>query len=123
MLPPVDIQGSLDNISATATAGGFSSEYDFQVKILQTLFAAHDGHFLFVPDVFKVFTFSNSLAEGIVSVSSNGSSLPKLYHYCELNLLPNVPTVGRFLAKDMSLSDTRPSSYFTIRQNRARCNH
>ncbi|KAI1781219.1 hypothetical protein F4818DRAFT_398389 [Hypoxylon cercidicola] len=84
MLPPVDIQGNLDNISATASAGGFPSEYDFQVNILQTISAAHDGHFLFLPDIFKVFGFSNSLAEGIVSVSTNGTSLPKLYHYSTL---------------------------------------
>ncbi|KAI6083894.1 hypothetical protein F4821DRAFT_243894 [Hypoxylon rubiginosum] len=81
MLPPIDIQGNLDNISATASAGEFSGEYDFQASILRTFLAAHDGHFLFIPDVFKVFTFSNPLLEDVVSVSSNGTSLPKLYHY------------------------------------------
>ncbi|KAI0181273.1 hypothetical protein GGR52DRAFT_523579 [Hypoxylon sp. FL1284] len=80
MLPPVDIEGDLDKISTTAAAGGFASEYDFQANIFQTISKAHDGHFAYVPDVFKAFTFSNSLGADIVSVSSNGTSLPKLYH-------------------------------------------
>lgn len=118
MLPPVDIQGSLDNISATATAGGFSSEYDFQVKILQTLFAAHDGHFLFVPDVFKVFTFSNSLAEGIVSVSSNGSSLPKLYHYSTLLSVRTAPVaITKINGLDATSFLTSLGSAFSLAQD------
>lgn len=97
MLPPIDIQGNLDNISATASAGEFSGEYDFQASILRTFLAAHDGHFLFIPDVFKVFTFSNPLLEDVVSVSSNGTSLPKLYHYCEFGFLSREVISSHFI--------------------------
>ncbi len=80
MLPPIDIQGKLDNISATASDGGFESEYDFQLAIYQTIVAAHDGHFSYRPDIFKTFVFRNNLAADIVSVSQDGKELPKLYH-------------------------------------------
>ncbi|KAI1210507.1 uncharacterized protein F4807DRAFT_467207 [Annulohypoxylon truncatum] len=80
MLPPVDVQGSLDNISSTVAAGGFTNEYDFQLAIVKTVTAAHDGHFSYVPDVFKAFSFQNDLVADLVSVSSNGTTLPKLYH-------------------------------------------
>ncbi|KAH9996366.1 peptidase S41 family protein [Xylariaceae sp. FL0662B] len=80
MLPPVDIEGALDNISATAVAGGFASEYDFQLAIFELITSAHDGHFAYRPDVFKAFTFQSKLASDIVSVSKDGKEVPKLYH-------------------------------------------
>lgn len=80
MLPPVDIQGNLDKISATAANGGYESEYDFQLAIYQTIISAHDGHFSYRPDIFKAFVFRNDLAADIVSVSTDGLELPKLYH-------------------------------------------
>ncbi|KAI0843520.1 hypothetical protein F5Y06DRAFT_302667 [Hypoxylon sp. FL0890] len=84
MLPPIDIQGGLDNISTTASAGGFASEYDFQLAIVELITGAHDGHFAYFPDIFKAFSFGNDLAADIVSVSANGTSLPKLYRLSAL---------------------------------------
>lgn len=83
MLPGVDILGGLDNISATAVAGRFASEYEFQLSIVELISAAHDGHFAYRPDVFKAFIFRNSLVADLVSVSKDGLEVPKLYHYCE----------------------------------------
>ncbi|KAK6579857.1 hypothetical protein PZA11_007565 [Diplocarpon coronariae] len=80
MLPPTDIAGGLDNISATATAGRFKSEYDFQLSVVKLIVTAHDGHFAYRPDVFKAFGFRNRLVSDLVSVSSDGRALPKLYH-------------------------------------------
>ncbi|RYP14819.1 hypothetical protein DL765_006120 [Monosporascus sp. GIB2] len=80
MLPPVDIQARLDNISATAVNGGYASEYEFQLAIFQTVVSAHDGHFSYRPDVFKAFSFRNGLAADLISVSRDGKELPKLYH-------------------------------------------
>ncbi|KAI1496509.1 peptidase S41 family protein [Biscogniauxia marginata] len=84
MLSPVDIQRDLDNISATATAGGFASEYDFQLAVMQIITSAHDGHFSYRPDIFKVFRFRSNLASDIVSVSKDGKEVPKLYHKADL---------------------------------------
>ena len=79
-LPAVDVLGRLDELAATAVAGGFTSEYDFQLAIFKTIVSAHDGHFSYRPDVFKAFSFRNDLALDLVSVSSNGKEVPKLYH-------------------------------------------
>lgn len=79
MLPATDIEGGLDNITATVEAGGFASEYDFQLSIFQLIASAHDGHFAFRPDIFKAFGFRNTLASDIISVSKDGKEVPKLY--------------------------------------------
>ena len=81
--PPTDIMAGFDNISATAAAGKFASEYDFQLSIVALIESAHDGHFAFRGDVFKAFSFRGGIANDLVSVSVDGIALPKLYHYGE----------------------------------------
>lgn len=81
--PPIDILRTLDGISATLQKGGYASEYDFQLAMLSTITQAHDGHFTYTGDVFKAFIFENDFASDIVSVSTNGTSLPKMYRLCE----------------------------------------
>lgn len=85
MLPAVDIEAGLDTISTQVDAGDFLSEYEFGLAIVELFASAHDGHFAFRPDVFKGFTFRNSLAFDLVSVSRDGLEIPKLYHYADLN--------------------------------------
>jgi hypothetical protein len=80
-LPAVDIMGGLDNISTTAAAGKYASEFDFQLDVVRLLSSAHDGHFGYRPDVFKVFGFRNKMTADLVSVSVDGKEVPKLYHY------------------------------------------
>ncbi|KAL2061599.1 hypothetical protein VTL71DRAFT_6976 [Oculimacula yallundae] len=84
MLPATDIMGGLDNISSTAVAGGFQSEYDFQLSVVKLITSAHDGHFGYRPDAFKAFTFRNTMASDIVSVSADGKGVPKLYRLSDL---------------------------------------
>lgn len=79
-LPPVDIMAGLDNISATAAAGKYQNEYEFQASMTQLVLKAHDGHFAFRPDVFKVFSFRNDLVADMVSLSVDGVQIPKLYN-------------------------------------------
>jgi hypothetical protein len=81
MFPAVDILGGLDNISSTARAGSFKSEYDFQLSIVELISLAHDGHFSYRPDVFKTFVFRNTLLNDLVSVSKDGKQVPQLFHY------------------------------------------
>lgn len=83
MLPASDIVGTLNKIKTTSAAGGYQSEYDFQLAILETFVSAHDGHFAYRPDVFKAFAFRNNLVTDVVSVSSDGKAVPKLYHMGE----------------------------------------
>ncbi|ORY66048.1 peptidase S41 family protein [Pseudomassariella vexata] len=82
MLPATDIVGRLNNAKTKALAGGFASEYDFQLEVVKTFLSAHDGHFVYRPDMFG---FRNNLAADIVSVSVDGKSVPKLYHLRDLN--------------------------------------
>ncbi|KLU92537.1 peptidase S41 family protein [Magnaporthiopsis poae ATCC 64411] len=80
MLPPTDIQQGLDDIAAGVEKGRYKSEYDFQMAIVELIFTAHDGHFNYRPDALKAFSFRNTMAADIVSVSRDGRSAPMLYH-------------------------------------------
>ena len=73
----------LDTIKKDAQDGKYDSEYDFQADIYMLLRSAHDGHLAFSGDALGRFIFYNDLVGDIVSVSLDGSSLPKLYHYCK----------------------------------------
>lgn len=88
MLPATDIEGTLDSLGQQAQAGAFTSEYDFQLALFKLFASAHDGHFAFRGDVFKAFSFRNTLAADIVSVSRDGVEIPKLFHLGELNHPP-----------------------------------
>ncbi|EJT72125.1 peptidase S41 family protein [Gaeumannomyces tritici R3-111a-1] len=58
----------------------YTSEFDFQMAIVELLYTAHDGHFYYRPDALKTFSFRNGMAAGIVSVSRDGQEAPMLYH-------------------------------------------
>ncbi|KAI1873143.1 uncharacterized protein JN550_003396 [Neoarthrinium moseri] len=99
-LPATDIVGRLSNISATSASGRFASEYDFQLAIFETFTSAHDGHFAFRPDIFKAFGFRNALASDIVSVSSDGKAVPKLYHRADLNSTTTASAITKINGRD-----------------------
>jgi hypothetical protein len=100
MLPPTDIVGRLTDISATAQAGKYVSEYDFQLAIFKTFVSAHDGHFAYRSDVFKAFGFRNTLASDIVSVSLDGMTVPKLYHLADFNTTETPPAITKINGHD-----------------------
>jgi hypothetical protein len=82
-VPGVDVLGRFDEIEANIRARKYDSEYDFQLDIYMIYTAAHDGHFSFRGDVFRPFRFQNDLVADLVSVSTDGKALPKLYHRSE----------------------------------------
>ncbi|TEA14817.1 Peptidase S41 family protein ustP [Colletotrichum sidae] len=100
MFEPTDILGGLDKIGQKAEAGGYKSEYDFQLAIFQLIASAHDGHFAFRGDVFKGFSFRNTLANDIVSVSRDGIEVPKLYHQGQLMNNTSPPAIVRINGRD-----------------------
>jgi hypothetical protein len=79
-LSAVDILGGLDNLTRTVTTGGFSSEYNFQVALVELLESAHDYHLSYNPDLLRVFWFLVPELLDLISVSSDGKELPRLYH-------------------------------------------
>ncbi|KAK2055612.1 peptidase S41 family protein [Colletotrichum caudatum] len=100
MLPAVDIEGGLDEISGKAEAGQYKSEYEFQLAIFKLIASAHDGHFAFRGDVFKGFSFRNSLAADIVSVSRDGVEVPKLYHLAQINNDTAAPAIVKINGRE-----------------------
>ena len=80
LLPAVDIDSEMDGIQQKVEAGGYESEYDFQVDIGSLLLSAHDGHFSWAGDVYGSFTFVRKAGGGgLYSVSSDGLEAPLVY--------------------------------------------
>ncbi|KAI9778900.1 MAG: hypothetical protein M1816_003881 [Peltula sp. TS41687] len=75
--PGVDLLGGLDLIENEVDLGVYENEYAFEASLRTLIYAAHDEHLQFVGGVLDVFNFASPL--GIVSLSSDGIELPKVY--------------------------------------------
>ena len=75
--PSIDVLASLDALEAQVQAGAFKTEYDFEVALQTVIYATHDAHVSLSAGILSIFTFGSPLR--IVSVSSNGIELPKIY--------------------------------------------
>lgn len=75
--PGIDVLASLDALEAHVQAGTFKTEYDFEVALQTVIYAIHDAHVSLSAGILSIFTFGSPLR--IVSVSSNGIELPKIY--------------------------------------------
>ena len=78
--PAVDVLGNFNEVLANISSSAYTSEHDFQAHLLDVFNSVHDGHFRFVPDLLaKAITFRRPI--GLVSVSLDGVSEPKVYGY------------------------------------------
>lgn len=78
LLPGVDLFGGLARIESLVRAGGYSSEYDFELDLYTLVLYAHDGHLDYNPDIFGgVFRFLRT--QSVVSISKDGLELPEIY--------------------------------------------
>lgn len=75
--PGIDVLASLDALEGQVQAGTFKTEYDFEVALQTLIYALHDAHVSLSAGILSIFTFGSPLR--IVSVSSNGIELPKIY--------------------------------------------
>ena len=75
--PSIDVLASLDALEGQVQAGTFKTEYDFEVALQTVIYAIHDAHVSLSAGILSIFTFGSPLR--IVSVSSNGIELPKIY--------------------------------------------
>jgi hypothetical protein len=84
--PAVDIHGELATIISNLQCGKvYTNEYDLEFAIYRMFQTAHDGHFRYTPTlVGGVFQFGRPIA--LVSVSPDGTSLPKVYVYADILL-------------------------------------
>lgn len=80
---PYNFYADWDRIYATAQAGGYASEYAFGFDLYRCFQQVHDGHFVYYPDsVTEIFSFGRTTP--IVSVSSDGTSIPEVYVYADI---------------------------------------
>lgn len=77
----VDVIGSLDEISSKLQAGGYGSDYDVQLDLYKLVSSTYDFHFNWVPDLVGAFAWNRQGA--LISVSSDGLSLPDIYDFRE----------------------------------------
>ena len=77
LYPAVDIVAGLQNISDSLESNAYTNEYDFQNDISRLIASAHDGHFVYSPDILNILYFIRS--DPIYSVSKDGTSLPEIY--------------------------------------------
>jgi len=75
--PAVDIMGSLDSFAIKAAAGQYQGEYDFEYDITNLVAKADDGHFIY--SAFLIGSFNPNRHADLVSVSLDGTNLPKVY--------------------------------------------
>ncbi|MCJ1381734.1 hypothetical protein MMC17_004845 [Xylographa soralifera] len=73
----VDIMGELESLQTKVSNGTLTGQYEFDLEFQRLLGSAHDEHYAIFAGVFGLFSFQ--LIHNVVSVSSDGMQLPKLY--------------------------------------------
>ncbi|GAB7362362.1 hypothetical protein MBLNU230_g2688t1 [Neophaeotheca triangularis] len=77
---PFDFEADYERIYNAAKSDSYANEYEFGFDLYRSFQKTHDGHFVFLPDsVGGIFTFGRTVP--LVSVSSDGSSIPEVYAY------------------------------------------
>ena len=82
LYPEVDLIAGLETLQQRLKDSYYTNEYDFQADISRLLASAYDGHLVYIPDIVGSFGFarvSNGVKYSLVSVSSDGTSLPSVY--------------------------------------------
>jgi hypothetical protein len=84
--PAVDVYGDLAAIVSNLQSGTvYTNEYHLEFAIYRLFQTTHDGHFRYTPTLIGgVFAFGRPIP--LVSISSDGSSLPKPYVYADVLL-------------------------------------
>ncbi|KAI1738196.1 hypothetical protein F4680DRAFT_426408 [Xylaria scruposa] len=73
----VDLIGNLRRLQQNIDEGLYNSQYDFETDLLRLVQSAHDSHLTLDAGVLAAFVFASP--RDIVSVSLDGTSLPKVY--------------------------------------------
>ncbi|KAI1748140.1 hypothetical protein F4782DRAFT_384659 [Xylaria castorea] len=73
----VDLIGGLRRLQQNIDEGLYSNQYNFETDLMRLVQAAHDGHLFLDAGVLAAFAFASP--RDIVSVSLDGTSLPKVY--------------------------------------------
>ncbi|KAJ5811283.1 hypothetical protein N7474_007584 [Penicillium riverlandense] len=87
--PATDIFGGMDQLLEMAAREVFTSQYEFDTLVTELLASAQDGHLYVSPCSTSIFEFSIDFP--LVSVSSDGLELPKIYAMNDSALLSTHP--------------------------------
>ncbi|KAB8262476.1 hypothetical protein BDV32DRAFT_157205 [Aspergillus pseudonomiae] len=88
---PTDLLGGMDDVLAKAKNNQFSSHYDFENAILRVLHSANDGHLGGTLCSNTIFHFRNHVP--LISISSDGVQLPKVYTLEDVKVLQRDPKI------------------------------
>ena len=73
----MDVPAELASIKQRIQAGEFQNEYAFEVAVQEVVYATHDDHVNLNAGILSAFNFASPLR--IVSASTDGIALPKIY--------------------------------------------
>lgn len=80
---PWDMIGYTDGLINHIKTAGYPNEYEFEIDLYRILRRAYDGHARYFPMLFSgIFSFGRPVP--LVSVSSDGKSLPRAYVYDDI---------------------------------------
>ncbi|PVH71096.1 hypothetical protein DL98DRAFT_616536 [Cadophora sp. DSE1049] len=78
--PPVDFLGGLDDIASKATAGGFASQYEFDLALSNLVYSVKDGHTFSQPCTSGTISYLRGRDTlSLVSITEDGTSAPAVY--------------------------------------------
>ena len=78
----VDIIGGLEALQTKVSNGTLTGQYEFDLALQLLFSSAYDEHFRISAGVYGLFSFQ--LSQTVVSVSSDGVQLPKLYAFSDI---------------------------------------
>lgn len=78
-MPPTDLLGGLDDIQKKAASGFYKNQFDFDTALQDLVNSGYDGHLSLQLCSQQLFKWENETP--LVSISSNGTTLPKVYAY------------------------------------------
>ena len=82
--PSSDLLAGIEKIQQNIDSGAYKNQYAFETALQVLLMSAHDAHLYLTGGIASVFNWA--VLDGVVSVSTDGKELPKLY--LEDDLLP-----------------------------------
>jgi len=76
-MPSTDLFGGIESILDKVNSNGYSSQFEMDVDVSHLIKSAYDGHLNFQMCSQSVFNFGIDMP--LVSISSDGLSLPQVY--------------------------------------------
>lgn len=76
-MPPTDLLGGIDSILNKVNNNVYSSQFEMDLEVSHLIRSAYDGHLNFQLCSQSIFSYEIDMP--LVSISSNGFSLPEIY--------------------------------------------